>query len=94
MNLFCNEFYVVVQYKSLTSSKINSCDSFRETSRAVKGGQKYAGRGVRNSLAARGCRGKEGPVEQFEGGNTTIAVLYVEAGGGGRLSRWTGNPRL
>ena len=63
------------------------------TSRASKGGGIDGVRGGRNRLATRGCRGREGPGEQFEVGKTSSSVREVEAGRSGYLSRWTGDPR-
>ena len=41
--------------------------------------------GGKNGIVARDCRGRQGPGEQVEGGNTASAVRAVEAGGNVRL---------
>ena len=61
--------------------------------RAAKGGRIDGGRGVRNRLAAQGCRVREGPGEKVESGKTASAVWELEASESGRLSSWTGDPR-
>ena len=64
------------------------------TSRPAKGGQTDRGRGDRNRLSERGCRGREGPGGQVEGGKAASSGLEVEAGRSGHLSRWKCDPRL
>ena len=51
---------------------------------AEKGGQTNRGRGDRNRLPARGCRGREIPGEQAKGDNTESAGWEVDAGPGGQ----------
>ena len=63
------------------------------SSRVEKGGITEGVRGGRNRLVAQGCRGREGPEDQVDGGKTASARRAVEAGGSGRLSRWTCDPR-
>ena len=43
------------------------------------------GRGGRNGLAARGCRGRQGPGDQVKGGKTAIPGRAVEPGRKGCL---------
>ena len=50
------------------------------TLRAEIGGDQAGGEGGRNGLATWGCRFRQGPGEQVEGGNTVSAGT----GGGGR----------
>ena len=46
-------------------------------SRAAKGGRTEGGKGGGKGLAARGCRGRQGPGEQVEVGNTASAETVV-----------------
>ena len=50
-------------------------------SRAAKGGRPDGGRNSRNRLLVRGCRCREGPGEQVDGGKTASAGRAVEAVG-------------
>ena len=55
------------------------------TSREAKGGRPDRVRGDRNGPAVQGCRGRQGPGEQVEGGKTASAGRAVEAGGNERF---------
>ena len=56
------------------------------TSRSERGQQPGGGRGGRNGLVARGCRGQQGPGDQVKGGNIASAG---RARGGGGWREWT-----
>ena len=51
----------------------------------TKGGQPDRGRGGRNGLVARGCRGLQGPEKKVKGDKTDSAGRAVEAGRNRRL---------